>query len=106
MDKIHFIQRVKNLLGPVFGPRLKGVILYGSEARGEALPDSDIDVLVLLQNVDNWGRDLKTIVEALYPLQLKVENFRPISARPADYDSFQKGSCSLYRHAEREGIRV
>lgn len=37
------------------------VILYGSEARGEARPDSDIDLLVLLRDGDKCtiGRQLE-----------------------------------------------
>ena len=35
-------------LSRLYGSRLKGVILYGSMARGGASPGSDIDLLVLL----------------------------------------------------------
>lgn len=40
--------RIKTKLQATYGSRLKGVMLYGSEARGEATEDSDIDLLVLL----------------------------------------------------------
>ena len=33
----------------MYGPRLKRVILFGSHARGDARPDSDIDLLVVLE---------------------------------------------------------
>ncbi|MEW6265648.1 MAG: nucleotidyltransferase domain-containing protein [Thermodesulfobacteriota bacterium] len=104
MDREQFLGKVKTLLSEVFGDRLQGVVLYGSEARGEAQPDSDIDLLVLLTGVKDWGRDLKMIIETLYPLQLQVENFRPISALPAEYAAFQAGAYALYRNARREGI--
>lgn len=45
-------------------------ILYGSEARGDARPDSDIDVLILL---DGEQRDLKrewNITGELYEIEL------------------------------------
>jgi hypothetical protein len=32
----------------IYGPRLAGLVLFGSQARGDALPDSDIDVMVVL----------------------------------------------------------
>jgi uncharacterized protein len=35
-------------LEEIYGPRLAGLILFGSQARGDALEDSDIDVMVLL----------------------------------------------------------
>jgi predicted nucleotidyltransferase len=36
-----------------FGARLRGIRLYGSAARGDWTPESDIDVLVLLDHVSN-----------------------------------------------------
>lgn len=36
----------------LYGDRLKGVYLYGSRARGEAEPDADVDVLIIL---DDWS---------------------------------------------------
>ncbi|MEW6261719.1 MAG: nucleotidyltransferase domain-containing protein [Thermodesulfobacteriota bacterium] len=104
MDREAFLRRVKALLAEAFGERLQGVVLYGSEARGEAQPDSDIDLLVLLSDVADWGDDLEIIIETLYDLQLEV--FRPISAHPVDYDAFTAGACALYRNARKEGIRI
>jgi predicted nucleotidyltransferase len=39
---------VKARLQAIYGDRLGGGVLYGSEAQGEAAPDSDIDILILL----------------------------------------------------------
>jgi predicted nucleotidyltransferase len=33
----------------LYGPRLVSMVLYGSQARGDAEPGSDIDVLVVLE---------------------------------------------------------
>ena len=41
---IDFVTRLKRL----FSSELYSVVLYGSKARGEATPDSDIDLLVIL----------------------------------------------------------
>ena len=35
-------------LEEIYGRRLAGLVLFGSQARGDALPDSDIDVMVVL----------------------------------------------------------
>lgn len=42
LDKSTLLARIKSRLQAVYGDRLRGVILYGSEARGEATPDSDV----------------------------------------------------------------
>ena len=44
---------LKRGLRKLYGPRLKGLVLYGSYARGEATPDSDIDVAVVLDDYED-----------------------------------------------------
>ena len=46
-------------------------ILYGSEARGDARPDSDIDVLILLDGETRHLKKESAVSGALYELELK-----------------------------------
>lgn len=102
MQTQELIARVKGILQEAFGERLRGVILYGSEARGEADRDSDIDFLVLLTGpVDSW-QDSWTCIRALYPLVLELE--RPIHAKPRDIRLYEAQEFPLYQEAKREGI--
>ena len=55
MDRDELLAAIKTPLAEAFGERLKGVVLYGSEARGDSEPDSDIDVLVLLKGRSVWA---------------------------------------------------
>ncbi len=104
MQRDELLARIKSALEDAFGERLQGVILYGSEARGEAEPDSDIDLLVLLCPMVSFGKDLKTCIHALYPLVLELE--RPIDSMPVDAAVYESQEFSLYRNAKREGIPV
>jgi predicted nucleotidyltransferase len=97
-------KRLRDRLQAAFGDRLQGVVLYGSEARGEAGPDSDIDLLVLLEGPVNLGKDLWTAIEAVYPVQLETD--RPIHPMPVDARSYEAGEFALYRNAKREGVPV
>lgn len=45
-------------LTQIYGDRLKGVYLYGSYARGEADAESDLDVLVVLDDFEHYGREV------------------------------------------------
>ena len=96
--------RCKSVLVSHYGPRFKGLVLYGSVARRGAGATSDIDLLVLLSPPVDYFYELRRIIELLYPIQLESEQL--ISAKPAVLDEFEQGVIQLYRNAQREGIVV
>ena len=59
MDPIvrEFADRVRTDLGP----HLKELILFGSRARGDARPDSDYDVLVVVD--ERTGRERESVLD-------------------------------------------
>lgn len=98
----HLRKEIRSRLESAFRNRLQGVLLYGSQARAQAREDSDLDLMILLEGPVRLGRDLETIIEALYPLQLETDV--PIHATPVSADVFNAGEFGLYRSARREGI--
>lgn len=98
------VQKCKETLVRQYGKRLKGVILYGSTARGDASAGSDIDLLVLLEQPLDYFAELRQLVDVLYPIQLESEQL--ISAKPVLFNDYELGTVSLYRNARREGVAV
>ncbi|MBW7865424.1 MAG: nucleotidyltransferase domain-containing protein [Candidatus Hydrogenedens sp.] len=98
------VQTCKERLSAHYGARFKGLILYGSLARGAAGPDSDVDLLVLLDEPFNHFTELETLVDLLHDQQLGSSRY--LSLRPASVLDFQAGRIQLYRNARREGIAV
>jgi len=95
---------MKELLRDAFRDRLRAVLLYGSEARGDSEADSDIDLLVLLRGPVNESADSWACIRALYPLVLELE--RPIHAKPTDIRIYERQEYPLYRNVKEEGVVV
>lgn len=101
---VEVASRCKSILEDHYGPRFKGLILYGSMAREQADAGSDIDLLVLLSRPFDYFHELRQIIEILYPVQLESE--RLISAKPAAEDEFERERLQLYRNAKKEGLAL
>jgi len=97
------VEECRDVLGRHYGQRMAGLLLYGSLARREQDPESDIDLLVLLSGDFDYFAELRRVISLLEPLQLESE--RLISARPAAVKAVEEGRVSLYRNALEEGIR-
>jgi predicted nucleotidyltransferase len=98
------VKKCKSTLEIYYGSQFKGLILFGSTARRQASPTSDIDLLVLLSRPFDYFHELRRIIDILYPIQLESEQL--ISAKPTSLDEFETGSILLYRNAQKEGIRI
>lgn len=96
------VKKCKTTLENNYGSQFKGLVLYGSVARNQAGPMSDIDLLVLLNKPFDYFYELWRIIDLLYPIQLDTDQL--ISAKPAPLDEFESGSIQLYRSAKREGV--
>jgi predicted nucleotidyltransferase len=99
---LELMKSLPQRLRQAFGQRFRGVVMYGSQARSQTTLDSDIDLLVLLDEPISLGKDLETIIRALYPLQLDLE--MPIHALPVSMEQWRRGDYALYRNALRDGV--
>ncbi len=66
------IEKAAKLLWDAAPPG-SGVILFGSHARGDAHPDSDLDFLVVEPAVKDWHEEMIRLRDALRPLRVPAD---------------------------------
>lgn len=102
MGRESILLEIQAELRRLYGPRLEGVVVFGSAARGDDRDDSDIDILVLLSPPLAYGQELARLAPALFPISLKWG--REISPKPALSSDFEDAKYPLYRNAKRDGV--
>lgn len=65
------LSTLRRELEALYGPRLRGMYLYGSYARNEADEESDVDVLIVLDYYARYGAEVDRVSEAVSRLSLK-----------------------------------
>ncbi len=64
-------KEVSGRLFPIFRSRLKACHVFGSHARGEADAESDLDVLIVLDRIDNYAAEVDRTSEIIGELSLR-----------------------------------
>lgn len=97
---------LKKKLKESLGENLKDIILYGSKARGDFYDGSDIDLLVVVENLDlNKKHDINDIV-----VDIQLEYELPISVHTRDLNYYKQQKMNsinfFIKNIDNEGIAV
>jgi predicted nucleotidyltransferase len=106
---LDLLEQLKQRLRRRFGDRFEGHYLFGSRARGDAEPDSDVDVAVVLDQAMPQPFDLtREIIEDTYDLLLETGYY--IQPWPLEKGSLDNPLAHPYprisRAVQREGIPI
>jgi predicted nucleotidyltransferase len=88
----------------VLGDQFESMLLFGSQAREKAHPDSDVDVLVVVRGPFDYGdliRRTSSIVSAL-----SLQHDVVISRAFVSKEQFEHGQSPFLLNVRREGVVV
>ena len=91
-------------LEEIYGPRLAGLVLFGSQARGDALPDSDIDVMVVLYGPVSPLEEARRI--SRFRGDLCLRHGVVITCVYVSAEEAQAADKPLLQNIRAEGVRV
>ena len=95
---------LKQALRDTYGDRLARLILFGSQARGQAGPESDVDVAVLLDGEIKPSREIDRLGYILADLNLRHGLL--ISVLPLSAQQFETAEGPFWRNLREEGVTI
>ena len=104
-DKQIWLDVYRQALRERFPDLIEDIIIFGSKARGDAGPDSDVDVLVILREgeretkkeVRRLGHDLAVLSEAVPSIMVYTK---------AEWVERGQNGSPFYRAVMRDGVQV
>lgn len=91
----------------IYGKHLQSIILYGSYARGDYRPDSDIDIMILLDLTDLEIKDYRhQLSGTTYDINEEYNtDIKPIAKNAAHFKKWLE-AYPFYANVQREGTRL
>lgn len=101
---IQLVNRIKNHLIKTYGEKIKDVILYGSHVRGEATKDSDIDILVLVDDSIDPFEVRRSLSDLLFDILIEKGELISVVVIPKDF--FENYNYPFIMNVKKEGVKV
>jgi predicted nucleotidyltransferase len=101
------LEEVRKEVPELFGDKLRQLILYGSYARNEQNPESDIDIMILVdEDEDRLRKYRERIVDIMTDLSLKHDTF--ISLTDETYNRYNEYLDVLpyFENVYKEGVEI
>lgn len=98
------LQKLKKELMQIYGDQISSILLYGSRARGDERPDSDIDILIVLKQEFDYSEMLR--LSSDLTASLSLENDVVISRAFVSQEQFENRQTPFLMNVRREAIPV
>lgn len=95
-------RRVADDLQNLYGDRLIQVVMYGSRARGDEREESDLDLLIVLDRVDDWSAERDFMDEVIW--HHTYDSGVLVSAQPVSREQFDNAGTAFLRNVKADGV--
>jgi len=95
-------EQVRTELEKIYGRRLRGVYLYGSAARDQLTPDSDIDIAIVLDEISSRFEEHERTSRLGSDVSLEFDTL--VTFLFVSEDDYKAGRFAVHRRIKEEGI--
>lgn len=99
---IHILSQVKQIAQKQFGEKLKSVRLYGSYARNEEREDSDIDILIVLDEITAYWKEYDKVSFQIHQIGFEYDRF--ISINLIEEKKHNSAETKFIRNVQKDSI--
>lgn len=96
------VRKLEQSLRNLYGGRFRGLLLYGSYARGDAREGSDVDLLLLLDGPVDPVHEILHLEDVKWPLSLEYDVV--LSVMPVSFQDFQRAETLFLSVVREEAV--
>jgi predicted nucleotidyltransferase len=104
---LNILGDVKEEIRRLFGDKLRGLILYGSYARNEQDPESDVDIMILVDDNEEGLRNYRYLIADVMG-DLTIKYGKLISLAEVTYNRYIDflEILPFYKNINEEGVEI
>jgi len=101
-DIDEILKELKAGVVSLYGNRFKNLVLYGSWARKQATPDSDIDLAIVLEGDVKASKEIDRLIDIITNINLKYGVL--LSVYPVSEKNYNSLNSPLLLNVRKEGV--
>ena len=106
-DLLDILLDVKKEIRQIFGNKLRQLVLYGSYARNESAPESDIDIMIMVDESEDGLRKYRYLIADVMG-ELTIKYGKLISLTEVPYNRYMDylEVLPFYKNISEEGVEI